>query len=315
MGHIRHIGTAAAVAVVVTALAGGAVVVAQERDGVRNRSGSIVVAPAAAKPALRLSATPRTVDAGKVITFRVRTSTKHPRSVRLQRWDARRKVWRNAAKRTVRASATIRLKPATGSVRYRAVAPRVKHRSGGRTHVHATARTKTLVVTARAVKRTVPSRPATLTADEKTLLAAVRSARTTYARPGIQGAADRGAEACLTASARRHSAWMASLGRAVDPGSAEHRAAARPLPVADCPGRTVTTVTRAVGGSTAAAAVQGSVDAWLSSPYGETGRLLSACHDAPGFEYGIAAPVVGDTRWLTVLVASDTSATTGSGAC
>ncbi|MET1133185.1 MAG: hypothetical protein ABWX60_07190, partial [Aeromicrobium sp.] len=97
--------------------------------------------------------------------------------------------------------------------------------------------------------------------------------------------------------------------------SKEHRTAARTLPAADCPGRTVTAVTRAIGGATSAAAVTGSVDAWLSSPYGETGRLLSACHDAPGFEFGVAAPAVDGTRWLTVLVASDTNATKSSGVC
>jgi len=315
MGHLRRIVTTLVVAGAVTVLAGGALVVAQEREAALDLTSATVVAPAAAKPALRLAASPRTVEAGRTVTFRIRTSTKHARKVRLQRWDSGRKAWRNAATRQVRGSATLRLKPATGTTRYRAVAPRVKHRTGGQAHAHATARSATLNVTARAAKRTTPPKPVTLTADERTLLSALQSARTTYARPEVKSAEDRGAEACLTASARRHSAWMASLGHAADPGSAEHRKAGRQQPAAECPGLTVTAVTRALGGASAAAAVRDSMDAWLSSPYGETGRLLSLCHRAPAFSYGVAAPVVDGTRWLTVLVASDTRTTKASGAC
>ncbi|SKB06062.1 spore germination YkwD domain-containing protein [Aeromicrobium choanae] len=315
MGHLRRIATMLVVATVATVLVGGAIVIADERETALGLTSTTVVTPAAAKPALRLSATPRTVDAGGTVTFGIRTSTKHPRTVRLQRWDTKRKAWRNAASRKVRGSATVRVRPAAGATRYRAVAPRVKHRTGGRVHRHASARSTTLTVTARAAKRAAPTRPATLSADEKTLLAAVQSARRTYARPEVQSAEDRGAEACLTESARRHSAWMASRGRAVDPGSAEHRGAGRQVPAAECRGRTVTAVTRALGGASSTTAVRDSVDAWLSSPYGETGRLLSLCHQAPGFEYGVAAPAVDGTRWLTVLIASDTATTRASGAC
>lgn len=314
MRHIRHIGAAVAVGLVVTALAGGALVTAQQRHAV-DRATATTAQPAAKRPALRLSATPRTLDRGQVVTFRVRTSTKHPRPVRLQRWDAQRKAWRTVAQRTVRGSAAIRLKPGTGTSSYRAIAPRVRHRSGGSAHTHRLARSGRVRVVVRAVKRTVPARPAPLTSEEKALLTAVREARRTYARPAVTAAVDRGADACLTTYARRHAAWMTSLGRAADPGSPEHRAAGRSLPAKDCPGRIVTAVTRAVGGTSAADAVRGAVDAWLSSPYGETGRLLSACHDANGFAYGVASTTAGGTRWLTVLVASDTGATKPSGVC
>lgn len=314
MRHFRHIGAATAVAVVVTALAGGALVVAQERTAAE-RPAETTLQPAAKTPALRLGATPRTLERGQVVTFRLKTSTKHPRPVRLQRYDSQRKAWRTVAKRTVRGSASIRLKPGTGTFTYRAIAPKIRHRSGGSAHTHRLARSGKVKVAVRAVQRSVPSRPATLTAEEKTLLAAVRAARGTYARPAVTAATDRGAEACLTTYARRHAAWMASLGRAADPGSAEHRAAGRSLPAKDCPGRTVSAVTRAVGGGSAADAVRTTVDAWLSSPYGETGRLLSACHDASDFEYGITSTTAGGTRWLTVLVSSDTAATKSSGVC
>ncbi len=142
------------------------------------------------------------------------------------------------------------------------------------------------------------------------------AARSSYARPEITTATNTGAEACLTTYARQHSAWMAGQGSALDPGSAEHRTAKRPLPGASCPGHTVATLTRAVGTTTStAAAVAATVDSWLSSPYGETDRLLSACHDAPAFEFGVAASTVGGTRWFTVLIASDTPATRSSGVC
>ena len=62
-------------------------------------------------------------------------------------------------------------------------------------------------------------------------------------------------------------------------------------------------------------AAAGAVDAWLASPYGETGRMLTTCHDAPAFEYGVAATTQSGTRWLTVLVAAQKSATVSSGAC
>ncbi|MCL3837819.1 hypothetical protein [Aeromicrobium duanguangcaii] len=318
MRHIRHIGLTLAVGLVVTGLIGGAVVVAQERASApAPAERTSVVQPAAAKkPALRLSATPRSVTRDAAVTFRIRTSTKHPRPVRLQRWDPARKVWRTVAKRTVRATTTIRLKPAVGTFSYRAQAPRVRHKTGGTLHTHPAAKSTTVKVTARDVPRTVPSRPATLTADEKALLADVRAARTTYARADVRSARDLGAEACLTAYARDHSRWMATTKRAVDPGATAHRAATRALPAASCPGRTVQAVTHAIGvAGTTAAAVDLAVDAWLASPYGETGRLLSACHRAPAFEYGVATLASGGTRYLTVLVSSDTSATTKSGAC
>jgi len=318
MGHIRHIGLTLTVGAVVTVLVGGAVVVAQERaDSPAPPERTSLAQPAAArKPALRLTATPRTITRGAAVSFRVRTSTKHPRPVRLQRWDPARKAWRTVAGRTVRATTTIRLKPTVGTFSYRAQAPRVRHRTGGRKHTHAAARSTTVKVTVRDVPRTVPSRPATLTADEKTLLADVRAARATYARADVRGARDLGAEACLTTYARDHARWMATTKRAVDPGAAAHRATGRTLPAAACPGRTVQAVTHAIGAAgTTAAAVDLAVDAWLASPYGETGRLLSACHRAPTFEYGVAALASGGTRYLTVLVSSDTSATTKSGAC
>ncbi|MTB88326.1 hypothetical protein H9L21_01640 [Aeromicrobium senzhongii] len=318
MGHIRHIGPTLAVGLVVTVLIGGTVVVAQERsDSPAPAERTSLARPAAAKkPALRLAATPKTITRGATVSFRLRTSTKHPRAVRLQRWDPARKAWRTVTKRTVRATTTIRLKPTVGTFSYRAQAPRIRHQTGGRKHTHAAAKSTTVKVTVREVPRTVPSRPAVLTADEKALLADVRAARATYARADVQGARDLGAEACLTTYARDHARWMATTKRAVDPGAAAHRAAGRPLPAASCPGRTVQAVTHAIGvAGTTAAAVDLAVDTWLASPYGETGRLLSACHRAPGFEYGVAVFAAGGTRYLTVLVSSDASATTKSGAC
>uniref|UniRef100_UPI0028AF3C00 hypothetical protein n=1 Tax=Aeromicrobium sp. TaxID=1871063 RepID=UPI0028AF3C00 len=131
----------------------------------------------------------------------------------------------------------------------------------------------------------------------------------------VVAAGDDGADACLTDYARKHSAWMAQQGRALDPGSPEHRTAGRPMPATACPGNTVWTVTRAVGGSTLSAAIAGTVDAWLSSPYGETARLLTGCHDAPVFDFGVSALDTAGTRWLTVLVASDTATTKSAGVC
>lgn len=315
MRNSRHIGLAALVAVVVTTLAAAALVVAQERRETAAPVRQDLVQPAAARtPELRLAATPRTVDAGARVTLRIRTSTKHARSVRVQRWDARAKAWRQVTRRTVRASASVVVTPPTGTTRYRATTPRLRHRVGGRTHTHRAGTSASVAVTARV--RIVAHRDATLSADERTLLNAVTTARRTYARPAVTAATDEGADACLTAYAREHSAWMAKQGRAVDPGAREHRAAGRTLPAAACPGRTVWAVTRAIGGSGPAGdAAARAVDAWLSSPYGETTRLLTACHDAPAFEYGVAAPASGGARWLTVLVASSAASTRSAGVC
>lgn len=319
MRNVRHIGITSLVAVTVVGLVASAVLLGRARQDERAPVASVAqeraVAPAAArKPALALTASARTVDAGARVTLRIRTDTKHARTVRLQRWDAGRKAWRHVAKRSVRRTAVVRVTPPTGTTRYRAVAPRVRHRTGGKLHTHRAARSTTVAVTARA--RIAAHRPATLSADERTLLTAVTTARRTYARPTVTAATDEGADACLTTYARAHSQWMATQGRALDPGSPEHRAAERQLPDAACPGRSVWSLTRAVGTPGALSdVVAGSVDAWLASPYGETGRLLTACHDAPAFEYGVAATVQSGTRWLTVLVAAPKSATVSSGAC
>lgn len=314
MRHFGPLGTVVAVAAVVIGLVGGTVALSHEREDVTSRTSTEAQQPAARKkPPVRLTATPRTVDAGSRVTFRIRTTTKHPRAVRLQRWDATRRSWRQVAKRTVRAGATVRVRPATGVTRYLAVAPRVRHRSGGRTHVHPAGRSAVVTVTARA--RSVGHRPASLSADEKVLLAAVAAARKAHARPAIVGANDEGADACLTTYAREHSAWMARQRRALDPGSPEHRAARRPMPGTACPGNTVWTVTRAVGAGSLDSAIAGTIDAWLSSPYGETTRLLTACHDAPVFDFGVAVLASGGARWLTTLVASDTASTRSAGVC
>jgi hypothetical protein len=319
MRHTRHLGLTLAVSVVVTALVGGTVVLAQQRrDAVRSAQPTSLAQPAAAaaKPAVRLTIAPRTVTRGAAVSFRITTSTRHPRPVRLQRWDPTLRAWRTVATRTVKARTTVTLKPAAGTVSYRAQAPRVRHKSGGRKHTHAAAKSLTARLTVREVPRTVPSRPGSLTADEKTLLSKLRSARQAYARADVKSARDLGAEACLTAYAREHSRWMATTGRAVDPGAGAHRAAGRPLPAASCPGRTVDAVTHAIGTSGSVADAIGlAIDAWLASPYGETGRLLSRCRRAPGFEYGVAAVQSRGTRWMTVLVSSDTVGTSKSGAC
>lgn len=312
MRNARHMGMASVVAVVVTALAGTAVVVAQERRDPEPPAEQSLVQPAAKRvPELRLSATPRTVDAGSRVTLRVRTSTRHARVVRVQRWDSRSRAWRQVTRRTVRSSLAVRITPATGTTRYRAVTSRLRHRAGGKAHTHRAGRSAAVAVTARA--RLAHHRPAVLTADEKALLAAVTAARSAYARPAVTAATNEGADACLTTYAREHSAWMARIGTAADPGSRQHRAAGRALPAAACPGRTVWSVTRAVGST--GDAVPSAVDAWLSSPYGETTRLLTACHDAPAFAYGVATTSSGGARWLTVLMASDATATKSAGVC
>lgn len=315
MRPIGPLGTIA-VGTVVVGMVTGTVVVAHERSDVSPPTSTEVHQPAARKqPDLRLTATPRVVDAGASVALRIRTSTKHPRTVRVQRWDAARTSWRQVTKRKVRAGATVRVRPTTGSTRYRAVAPRVRHRAGAKkSHVHRAARSTAVTVTARA-PRNAGHRPAALTGDEKALLNAVVVARRAHARPAVTAAGDDGADACLTTYAREHSAWMAQQGRALDPGSPEHRAARRPMPATACPGNTVWTVTRAIGHGSLTAAVSGTVDAWLSSPYGETTRLLTACHDAPVFEFGVAALSSDGTRWFTALVASDTGSTKSAGVC
>lgn len=314
MRHIGPVGTVLAVAAVVIGMLGGTAVVAHERGDSPIPSGQQLQQPAAAKkPELRLTTTATTVEPGTRVGLRVRTSTKHPRVVRIQHWDSRRKAWRQVAKRVVRATATVQVRPTAGTTRYRAVSPRVRHGAGRATHVHQAGRSAQVSVRVRA--RSTGHRPASLTGEEKALLAAVATARTTYAREAVVAADDDGADACLTDYARAHSTWMAQQGRALDPGSPEHRAARRSLPAAACPGNTVWSVTRAVGGASASTAVTTAIDAWLSSPYGETTRLLTACHDAPVFEFGVATVSSGGTRWLTVLVASDTPVTTSAGVC
>jgi len=315
MRNVRHIGLGSLVVATVAGLIVATLHVTSARDDV-TASADVRSATAAAarKPDLALSASRRTVDAGQRVTLRIRTTTKHARSVRVQRWDAGRKAWRQVAKRTVRASRSLTVTPPRGTTRYRVVGARVRHRAGGKLHTHRAARSATVSVTSRA--RIAAHRPVALDGDERTLLGAVASARAAYARPAVVSATDEGADACLTAYARKHSAWMAQQGRALDPGSPEHVAAGRPMPSAECPGRTVWALTRAVGSPTETSkVVSTSVDAWLASPYGETARLLTTCHTAPAFEFGVAAPKSADTRWLTVLVASLTSTTTSSGEC
>lgn len=312
----RHTVPTLAVGLVVAVLVGGTAVVAQERaDAQRGARHAALAQPAAAKPAVKLTVSPRSATRGDTVSFRIATSTRHPRPVRLQRWDAKRKAWRTMATRTVKARATITAKPAAGTFRYRAHAPRVRHTTGGRAHVHAAAKSSTSRLAVRSAPP-IPPQPVTLTADEKALLADVRAARQTYGRADVTSARDLGAGSCLTAYAREHARWMAATGRAVDPGAAPHRAAQRALPSASCSGRTVDAVTHAIGtAGSSAAAIDLAVDAWLSSPYGETARLLSSCRRAPGFEYGVASLTSGGTRWLTVLISSPTASTSTSGAC
>lgn len=315
MSNRRHLGLTAVVVAVVTVLGAGAVVVAQERSTSSQSERALTQPAAQRKPQLALTASARTVDAGTKVTLRLRTATRHPRDVRVQRWDARRRAWGQVSRRTVRATSVVRITPPTGSTRYRAVTPKRRDRVGGSPHTHRAATSATIVITARV--RMVAHEPATLTADERALLTAVTEARSAYARSTVTAATDEGADRCLTTYARSHSAWMAQIGSARDPGSREHRAAGRELPGATCRGRTVWSLTRAVGAHDAstASAIAEAVDAWLSSPYGETSRLLTACHEAPAFEYGLAVDLTRGGRWLTVLIAADTSATKSSGAC
>ncbi|GAA3535948.1 hypothetical protein AFL01nite_08300 [Aeromicrobium flavum] len=312
----RHTVPTLAVGLVVAVLVGGTAVVAQERASAERSARQTTLAqPAAAQRAVKLTVSPRSATRGDTVSFRITTSTRHPRPVRLQRWDAKRKKWRTMATRTVKARATITAKPAAGTFRYRAHASKTRHRTGGRVHVHTAAKSTTSRLTVRPAPPTAP-KPGTLTTDEKALLADVRTARQTYGRADVKSARDLGAGTCLTAYAREHARWMAATGRAVDPGAGPHRAAKRALPSASCPGRTVDAVTHAIGtADSSAAAIDLAVDAWLASPYGETARLLSSCRRAPGFEYGVASLTSGGTRWMTVLVSSPTASTSTSGAC
>lgn len=281
----------------------------READAAWRATASSSKAAKAAQRAWRvgLSATPRQTTAGTAVTFTLTSATPHPRRVLLQRWDPHHKRWVTAAHRTVRGSAKVVAKPRAGRWIYRAYAPRVKHRTGGKKHTHRAATSARLsVIVAAAV---LP-----LTGTENALLSTVRTARTTYAGTGASDTG--GVNACLTTYARQHSAWMASLGRGADPGSAEHRAARRALPAAACPGWRVSAVTRSVATGPAFSSVAATaVDSLLSSPYGETDRLLSTCEKAPQFSFGVGVVQANGAYWMTVLIGSAAARTTASGVC
>lgn len=319
MGNARHITHAAAVGLVVLGLLAAATQAVALRSNARPETTSTtleVPAAKAKKPALRLTTRTPKVTAGRSVAFRIATNTKHRRTVSVQRWDPKGRTWRKVATRKVSAAATVRVKVTAGSWRFRAKTAKLRHRTGGKTHTHAATRSATVTIKAKAKAPAVPTKPATLSADEKTLLAAVRAARASYSPFDNTALDSEGGDSCLTTYARAHSAWMAGLGRAADPGSAAHRAAKRATPVAACGGLTVTAVTRAVGAASSAPdAAAAAVRAWLATPYGETDRLLSTCHEASSFRFGVAAPSKDSARWLTVLVASPTADTKKSGLC
>ena len=198
---------------------------------------------------------------------------------------------------------------------YRASAPKKKDRIGGKKHTHKA--TSTAAITVRVAAKLPVENPttATLTAQETQLLTAVRAARSEYA-PAKKALDASSADQCLTTYARAHSAWMATQDRALDPGSAGHVKAKRPLPNATCSGRTIQSLTSAVG-TTAQSdeAIALAVQSWLGSPYGATDRLLSTCTNAKSHSFGVSASKKGDAGWSTLLVSSPSATTTSSGAC
>ncbi len=301
-GHFSH---TLAVALTVACLLGGALALSTHQ---RADPAPTALEAAAAAPAVRLTASTRSLTTGGTVTFTITTSTKHKRPVRLQRWNAAKKTWATVATRTVSRKATTKVKPATGTFIYRAYAPKITHTVSGRKHTHRAATSAKVSVVAKPA--VTPSRPVTLTADETTLYTAVHEARLQFARAAVN-AADTRPELCLTTYARAHSAWMAAQRKAIDPS-----ASGRAQPGTSCTGRTVRAVTRAIGSAdSTSTAVSTAVTSLLRSPYGEMERLLSTCDTAPAFEFGVGITTSGGVRWITVLVSSATKSTTASGAC
>lgn len=318
MRPTRHAGfTLATVAIVVVVMAAAAYAVTERRDSSQAaHHASVAAAKKSTKTTkknravLRLTATPRTVLVGNPVTFRIVNRTRHTRVVRLQRYDPATKTWRNVAKKRIRAVGRIRVTPDLGSYHFRVAAPTSRDRAGGTVHRHRYARSKGVTVTV-----SPPTGRAQLNGDEAALVTSVEAARARYA-PAQQRVDAPGGEACLTYYARLHSAWMASIGKAVDPGAPAHQAARRPMPSAICTGRNIQAITTVVGvpGTTQSAADL-AVQMWLGSPYGSTDALLSACTTAPWFDIGVGITTTGSKRWMTVLVSSASGSTKASGVC
>ncbi len=328
VSHIRNIGPALIVGVVVALLLSGTAYAVVSRTG----GSSATLSSAAASSPLRLSASSNSIAPGKTVTLTVRTNTSHARTVRLERWDASRKAWRQVVTGTVKSKKSVKLTPSEATNRYRARTAKLKHRTGGKTHTHKAATSATVWVKVQSPTTTPTTTPTTvgttapttapspepefkLTDAEAALFAGVAYARNNFV-PTTHKLDSADADACLTKYAREHSAWMSSHGKAADPGSAAHAAADRPLPTAECSGLTINAVTRAVGAEVDdASAVAHTVHAWLSSPYGEPDRLLSICQSAPKFEFGIGVTEKRSVRWVTVLIASSQADTKSTGVC
>ncbi|MCL3836229.1 hypothetical protein, partial [Aeromicrobium duanguangcaii] len=150
--NIHHTCLLAVVFVLLVALTAPA-----EAAPSRHLGGTMTAAAAtkakAKKPALKLTAARKKVAAGSKVRLRVANGTKAKRKVRVQRWDAKKRVWRKVTTRKVSRSATFTVKVPTGTWRYRAVAVKAKTRSKGKVRKLPTVRSATI-----AVKGTRPSK-------------------------------------------------------------------------------------------------------------------------------------------------------------
>ncbi|GAA3533710.1 hypothetical protein AFL01nite_21500 [Aeromicrobium flavum] len=114
----------------------------------------------AKKVALRLSTTQKKVTAGSPVTFRITNTSKVKRTVRLQRWDGKKRTWRTVASRKTRTSVRITIKAPKGTWRYRATASKVRQRAGTKVRTFPTTRSAAVSVLGRAAAKSTSPAPA-----------------------------------------------------------------------------------------------------------------------------------------------------------
>lgn len=113
---------------------------------------------------LHLKASRTQVHAGGRVGLRVINKSKARRTILVQRWDPKKRVWRKVAKRKVATTRSVVAKVPTGRWRYRAVSPRTKTGRGRSARILPAARSKIVTLTAK-------PRPATKDAPRRTATA------------------------------------------------------------------------------------------------------------------------------------------------